>query len=380
MAGLLDFLGLGQQGQISRGPDGQNYQYAETTGMAGDSGGQGWIRTNQQPRGGMFSGRLGALNDPAIALPLAGALMQPGDIGSNLGQGFALAGQGVATRKKLQQEQLQQNMTAKYLEAQGADPALVELARSGAGGMALQQWNAMKPEKLDPLESLRARKLDLEIGQLENPQSLESDTQRRAREAEQFGLSKGDPAYQSYVLTGRMPREDQSPLTATDKKAILDADDAVAINSSALGTIDQALAINEKANAGAGAGTRAFLGNNLPDYLVPDAVSSPESSLATVEYDNLVQNQALQQLKSIFGAAPTEGERIILMELQASSNKKPEVRKKILERARALAERRLQFNQERAGQLRGGTFYKPQGGGIKPPAATSNGIQWSVEQ
>lgn len=120
MAGLLDFLGFG---------GGQQPMQAQT---------------GQPQQGGMFSGRMAALNDPAIALPLAGALMQPGDIGSNLGQGFALAGQGVATRKKLAREQAVENATAKYLEAQGADTGLVELAKSGAGGEALQLFTQMK--------------------------------------------------------------------------------------------------------------------------------------------------------------------------------------------------------------------------------------------
>lgn len=345
MAGFLDLFGGGQQPLQAQQPQ------------------QGGF-------GGMFSGRMSTLNDPSVALPLAAALMQPGDIGSNLGQGFAMAGQGLDARRKLQMEQAQQNATAKYLEAQGADAGLVELAKSGAGAQALQAWHQMRKAAPDPLDDLRAKKLGLEIDQMQNPQAQETDTQRRAREAQEFGLTLDDPAYKSYVLTGKMPREDQSPLTATDKQAILAADDAVATNSAALGTIDQALAVNEKANAGWGAGARAVVGNNLPDYAVPDFVSSPESSQATTEYDNLVQNQALQQLKSIFGGNPTEGERAILMELQASSNKKPAVRKNILERAKAMAERRLQFNQERATQLRGGTFYKPQGaGGIQAPSS-----------
>lgn len=39
--------GRGRPGEIRKGTDGQDYQYAETTGMAGDDGtGQGWIRVN----------------------------------------------------------------------------------------------------------------------------------------------------------------------------------------------------------------------------------------------------------------------------------------------------------------------------------------------
>jgi len=124
-------------------------------------------QTSMQPQqGGLFSGRLGVLNDPTVALPLAGALMQPGNLGANLGQGFAYAGEGLQARKKLQQEQLQQNATAKWLESQGADAGLVELAKSGAGAQALQLYQAGKK---DPLTELQLRKAQLEIGNLEHP-------------------------------------------------------------------------------------------------------------------------------------------------------------------------------------------------------------------
>lgn len=104
-------------------------------------------QTGQQPQGGMFSGRMGILNDPSVALPLAGALMQPGNLGSNLGQGFALAGQGMEQRRKLQKDQLVQNATASWLESQQADPSLVELAKQGGGAQALQMWQATQKEQ-----------------------------------------------------------------------------------------------------------------------------------------------------------------------------------------------------------------------------------------
>lgn len=201
---------------------------------------------------------------------------------------------------------------------------------------------------------------------------------RRAA-AEANGLTPDNPAYQSFILTGKMPREDQSPLTATDKKAILEADEMVAANENAILALDQAMNINDKANQGFGASARGAFGNALPDILLPDFVSSPESSAATAEYDNLVIGQALQSLKSIFGAAPTEGERKILMEMQGSASLPKEVRRGILERAKALAERRLEFNRQRSESLRGGSFYKPGGGQAQKGNRTSAGVQWSVE-
>lgn len=185
----------------------------------------------------------------------------------------------------------------------------------------------------------------------------EVDARRAA--AQEVGLDPSDPRYETFVLTGKMPREDAQSLTATDKKAILEADEMVAANQSALDALSQAEALSDKANSGWFAGARASIGNNLPDWMVPDIVSSPQSSQATTDMDNAIIGQAITQLKTIFGGNPTEGERTILLELQGSSTMPREVRKQVFSRARALAEKRLQFNNDRAADLRGGTYYKP---------------------
>ncbi|MDX0320342.1 hypothetical protein GOC38_22385 [Sinorhizobium meliloti] len=181
---------------------------------------------------------------------------------------------------------------------------------------------------------------------------------RKAAAAE-LGLSPDDPRYESFVLTGKFPREDSQSLTATDKRAILEADEMVAANQSALDALSQAEGLSDEANSGWFAGARASIGNNLPDWMVPDIVSSPQSSQATTDMDNAIIGQAITQLKTIFGGNPTEGERNILLELQGSSTMPREVRKQVFSRARALAEKRLQFNNDRAADLRGGTYYKP---------------------
>lgn len=190
----------------------------------------------------------------------------------------------------------------------------------------------------------------------------------RARAAQQFGLDPNSDAGRAYILTGRLPREDQQTLTATDKKAILEADEMVGSNTGAINALNEATRLSPQANQGWFAGTRAAIGNNLPDLMVPDFVSSPESSQATTNLDNAVIGNALAQMKTIFGGNPTEGERKILIELQGASNQPDAVRQEIFRRAREAAERRLTFNQERANSLRGGTFYKPQGApSVAPP-------------
>lgn len=197
----------------------------------------------------------------------------------------------------------------------------------------------------------------------------------RAKVAESLGMKPGDQAYQSYVATGKMPREDQAMLTATDKKAIMEAEElALAGNESiralkeaaSIGTVQKdpktGKEVRPDINTGYTASLRAGLADKMPDLLVPDWISSKTSAQNTINYDNLVLGQALGTLKATFGAAPTEGERKILLELQASSGMSPEARKPILERAIGLAERRMQFHNDRANQLRGGDFYKPKDG------------------
>jgi hypothetical protein len=184
------------------------------------------------------------------------------------------------------------------------------------------------------------------------------ETEGRKSAAAAAGLKPGDAGYQGYILTGKMPREDAGPLSATDKKAILEADEGVLAAQTAIQALNDAKKLSPRALSGFGAGARATAANNLPDWAFPDALASKEGGAATSELENVVTSQALAQLKSIFGAAPTEGERKILLDIQGSIGQPDAVRQKIYDRGIALAEKRLGFNQQRANELRGGDFYK----------------------
>lgn len=191
---------------------------------------------------------------------------------------------------------------------------------------------------------------------------------QRREQVKAAGLDPESPQGKVYIATGKMPREDQQPLTATDKKAIIEADDQVIAAQNVMTLLGEAEKLNPKANTGFAASSRATIGNMLPDWMVPDGVSSKASSEATTNYENIVLGQALAQLKSTFGAAPTEGERKILIDLQGSVGQPPAVRADILRRAKMLAEKRLRENEARASGLRGNTYYKP-GNAAAPTAA-----------
>jgi hypothetical protein len=216
-----------------------------------------------------------------------------------------------------------------------------------------------------------------------NKGGISADIEQRRTAASELGLAPDSPAYQSYVLTGKMPREDQAPLTATDKAAILAADEAVMTNQNVIDqlasviTVDPqtGLSLNDRAGSGFFAGAQSFAARNDPTGFFDDSKGE-----ATTELQNVVLGQALSSLKSIFGAAPTEGERKILIDLQASVDKTPAERKPIVERAMALAAKRLAFNKQRAEALRGKTYYNPGGApGAAPGGTTSSGVSWSIK-
>ena len=160
-----------------------------------------------------------------------------------------------------------------------------------------------------------------------------------------------------------MPREDQAPLTATDKKAILEADEGVMTAKSAIDALSKAKELSPKALGFKGADEVASLG----------ALFGHQASIDTAELDNTITSNALTQLKSIFGGNPTEGERKIMLDIQGSSSLPDAVRQKIYDRAIGLAQNRLKFNEQRAAEMRGGQFYKPQGM-TRAPLQQSQGI------
>jgi hypothetical protein len=178
---------------------------------------------------------------------------------------------------------------------------------------------------------------------------------QRAQLAQAYGIDPQSAAGQKFVLTGQLP----ASLSPTDKKAILEADQMVMASQQGLGMLNQAKTLNPKAAGGFGMGTLADIFAQIGD----------ETALNTRDLENVLQSNVLPQLKVIFGGAPTEGERQILLDLQGSAKKTVEERKRIIDRSIAAANARIKFYQDQANDLRGGTYYSPSRGQPQPSAA-----------
>lgn len=202
--------------------------------------------------------------------------------------------------------------------------------------------------------------------------SLIQQAEQRKAMAANIGLAPDNPAYNAFILTGKMPREDQAPLTAKDKETIIEADDQVMAAKSAIDALKKAKTLSPGALGFKGAGTIASVGSAV----VPSSLGG-NTLEKTAELDNIVTSNALTQLKAIFGGNPTEGERAIMLQIQGSSSLPDAVRQKVYDRAIEMAQRRLDFNQQRADELRNGGYYKPKKATENAAAPAGGSYVWT---
>lgn len=166
-----------------------------------------------------------------------------------------------------------------------------------------------------------------------------------------YANGKGIPISSAQGTPLKAQPQGGAGMNSTIQKAILETDDTVSATKNAITNLKDALKYSEKAYDGVGAAQRAtargFFGED-------------ERATATTMLDNIVTGNALEMLKATFGGAPTEGERAILLQLQGSANLPRAQREAIYNRAIQLAEARLASNQQKAADLRSGTYFSSQ--------------------
>lgn len=172
-------------------------------------------------------------------------------------------------------------------------------------------------------------------------------------------------------------------LSATEQKELFDTMDLTSSGEAAVGALQRAKGILTNSPEGAepytgfGAEARAAAAR-LP--VVGDLVADKERGAATTEYKTLVTEQALNNLKAIFGGMPTEGERAILMQMQALPTYTPEEQSRIIDNAVAAANKRLEFNQSKANAIRTGQYSQMGKKGQNPIDQPASGLQPGTEE
>jgi hypothetical protein len=172
-------------------------------------------------------------------------------------------------------------------------------------------------------------------------------------------LSGGKPVFR---MGSKMVLADGTPVTEVDKPErklsatemglIDEKTKSINAGKESLISLNRALELNPIALDGSLSGVRksvgAFFSSDDPTYV------------ATEELDKTVIGSALAQMKSIFGASPTEGERKILLDMQGSSSQPRAVRERIFQTAREAVQRRLESEAKVLTDIRSGGFGRAQ--------------------
>jgi hypothetical protein len=226
------------------------------------------------------------------------------------------------------------------------------------------------PEKIKALQG--------QIGQLVKLGTMRGMFKEPASEG--FNLSPGQRRYDAFgnVLaenpkqpdglravadpeTGEITYEPTRKLTATDTKEIYEASDVIQSGQGAKEALTRALNLMKGGNdgtqkkpySGFGATMRAGAAR-VPVF--GNIVADKERGAATTEYDALIKEQALGNMKAIFGGNPTEGERQVLLQMQAIADYTPDEQERIISNAMKAIERREKFNQSKIEAIQSGDY------------------------
>jgi len=180
--------------------------------------------------------------------------------------------------------------------------------------------------------------------------------QQRAFLAEQARLAREGQVSQA-ELTARLAREgraeERTRLSPAEITLREETEDRLAGAVSARRALDAALALSPQAYAGPLAETRGRIAG----------VSGldPETAAATTQFGSIMTEQALSQLRAIFGGNPTEGERKILIDMQASPNMSRIEREALIRRAQEAVATREAAARTRLREVMSGNYARIQG-------------------
>lgn len=158
------------------------------------------------------------------------------------------------------------------------------------------------------------------------------------------------------------PRTD-TPISATDKKAIFTAEDENPELEGTVESLKRAREINRKTFTGLTAGMRGTIGTTVPGA---GLLLDPAASEATAEFGQIMSKEAIQSMAATLKGATTNFELQKFERILADPSTPPAIRERTIDRMLQLAEKKREINTRRAAELRSGTYFKPPG--AQPPS------------
>jgi hypothetical protein len=138
-------------------------------------------------------------------------------------------------------------------------------------------------------------------------------------------------------------------MTAPEVALRTETENKISSLDTALGAVSEAYSLNPKSFPGGWMGQAQRLAF---ESLNP----SDERVIATSRINSLLQEQALNQLKTVFGGNPTEGERAILLEIQGIGAKSLEERAQIMKRTYEILQNRKAAEVKRLEDIKSGAY------------------------
>lgn len=292
-----------------------------------------------------------------------GAPTKSGNFFESLGNaGTAMAGYSKEKRdaaSSSQQRALQLQMEKRKLGIQSARDELSTL-RTLAG----QDAQAQRQMQLELVKDyIASGKPQSEAGKIAIDSGLKPNTpeynkfvadyvQQKLDSGDMYKAIMANVATQGLALRQEAERrqaEAARRLTPTEIKMREETEDAISAARSAAKALREAIRINDK--------TFTRSAGDIAQRAAMELVKPDDDRVVNTRIiENLLTGQGLDQLKSTFGAAPTEGERAILMEIQGAGSKSLKERKMIMERALTALEEREARNRKKLEEILSGAY------------------------
>lgn len=164
----------------------------------------------------------------------------------------------------------------------------------------------------------------------------------------------------------RAPAQGQVALSPALIEMRQETEDKLAGLNSARTALADALRLSPRAYAGPTAETRGKVAGSTG--------FDTATATATTQFNSIMTEQALSQLRSIFGGNPTEGERKILVEMQASTEMSRDAREALITRAQQAVDQRVAAQQSRLTEIRRGTYGRADPNYTPPPVTAPQSL------
>lgn len=254
----------------------------------------------------------------------------------------------------------------------------------------------------DPLErqkmelGIQAQRGQIAVTGAQLTQLKSQSPEYRASVAEQYGMTKGTPTYNAFVISGQYspdttkfqvipegasvlsenPRTGQaqvihqgtSKVDSTSRKAIFEAQDELPNLKAAVDQLNEAKGLVDSIYTGYGSQARSNFNQGAPGML-PNIISDPARAKATQRYNQIMGAEGIGAMSQTLKGATTDFEMRSFMNLMNDPNQSPDTKKKALDYMQRKAQAYYQNKVDRIRELGG----RMPSDGVSTPGAAASG-------